>query len=129
MGLPFVDVILFNNEAELLRYRLQLHAPLFTHFVVVEADLAFSSGRRKQLHAHSALKSLAGTFNVSVVQVPFTRQERDAKVGMVSRSEFLDLKHRVEQGDKFAYSAYMQIEVLSTYSSNPNSSTELMVDH
>ena len=73
---------MFNDEAEMLRYRIRLHAPFVSAFVVVESAITFS-GRPKPLHAQQALQSLTSEeragLNVSVVQVPFSSVERTSR--------------------------------------------------
>ena len=49
---PWVDVALFSNEADLLRYRLRLHASFASHTLVVEGNVTHA-GRLKPLLAES----------------------------------------------------------------------------
>ena len=78
----WVDVIMFNDEADMLRYRIRLHAPFVSAIVVVESTLTFS-GKPKSLHAQRALQDLSDTeraaINISVVQVRFSAEERAAR--------------------------------------------------
>ena len=59
---PFVDVFRFNDELDMLEYRLRLMSPMVDTFAVVECDVT-DSGAPKPLHAHQLLMSRA----VSVV--------------------------------------------------------------
>ena len=51
---PLIDVFLVNDEVDMLRYRLQLHAPITRQVVIVEANLTFT-GIPKPLHVRDTL--------------------------------------------------------------------------
>ena len=55
---PLVDVIVFNDEVDMLRYRIRLHAPIVSTFVVIESAVTFS-GLTKQLHAQRVFDEIA----------------------------------------------------------------------
>lgn len=55
--LPFVDVCLYNGEADILRYRIKLHAPFTSAFVIVESNVTFS-GKPKQTTSKAFRKDL-----------------------------------------------------------------------
>ena len=55
---PFVDVFRFNDELDMLDYRLRLMSPMVDTFAVVECDVT-DSGVPKPLHAHQLLMSRA----------------------------------------------------------------------
>ena len=57
---PFVDVFRFNDELDMLEYRLRLMSPIVDTFAVVECDVT-DSGAPKMLHAHQLLMSRAGS--------------------------------------------------------------------
>ena len=49
-----VDVVLFNDEIDMLAYRLQLHSPIASHFLIVESNVTHV-GQPKPLHGARAL--------------------------------------------------------------------------
>lgn len=57
---PFVDVFRFNDELDMLEYRLRLMSPMVDTFAVVECDVT-DSGAPKPLHAHQLLMSRAAS--------------------------------------------------------------------
>eukprot|EP00966_Prymnesium_polylepis_P083308 1929955-Prymnesium_polylepis.1 len=54
LTVPFIDLFPFNDEVDMLDYRLRLHASFVDTFVIVETGLTYS-GEPKPLHAHEAL--------------------------------------------------------------------------
>ena len=73
--LPLIDVVLFNDELPMLKYRLRLHKHFVSRFVIVESNLTFT-GRPKLLHARKYAE--AGGFegyDVLALQVPYTQSE------------------------------------------------------
>ena len=70
-----VDVVILNDEIDLLRYRLQLHATLMQTTVVVEANVTFS-GKPKPLFARESLTAAEVTEHaIILLQVPFSAAE------------------------------------------------------
>ena len=69
---PLIDLFPFNDEVDMLLYRLRLHSALVDTFVIVESTVTYSGGA-KPLHAHEALRSLADRAAWSApVDVPAT---------------------------------------------------------
>lgn len=54
-----VDLFPFNDETDMLVYRLKLHAPFVSTFVIVECACAYN-GSPKPLHAHELLRQMHG---------------------------------------------------------------------
>ena len=52
---PWVDVIIFGHEVDMLRYRLKVHEPLFSAVIVVESNTTHGDGRPKPLYAREML--------------------------------------------------------------------------
>ena len=70
---PLLDVFLINDEIEMLRYRLALHAPLAVRTIVAESRWTHS-GHPKPLHARNNLTDEELVrFNIRCVDVPFPR--------------------------------------------------------
>ena len=80
--LPLVDVFIFNDEEDMLLYRLRLHASFgFAKFIVVESNITFS-GIPKTLRAQSILSTWVARpigLQITVLEVPFTVKERTSK--------------------------------------------------
>ena len=107
--LPLVDVIPFHDEIEMLQYRIRLHAPYVSVFVVCESNMTYS-GLPKPFHAAHALSALEGILpRIMVVQVPFSAAERRATnpwIRELAQRQFVKQllhstfpRHRVYVGD------------------------------
>lgn len=66
--LPFVDVCLYNDEADTLRYRIKLHAPFTSAFVIVESNITFS-GKPKQTTSEAFRKELREEMTPAVATI------------------------------------------------------------
>lgn len=75
---PLVDIVLFNDELPMLDYRLRLHSPIVSKFVIVESNITFK-GRPKPLYAQRYLESGGfEKYDVLVLQVPFSRRDLES---------------------------------------------------
>lgn len=72
---PIIDIFMFNDEVDMLLYRLQLHGPYVSTFVVVESSMTHA-GKQKPLLASRAVHELQHRYDVQIESVPFTITEQ-----------------------------------------------------
>ena len=85
--LPWVDVILFGHELDLLRYRLKVHESIFAATVVVEANLTHTY-QPKPLHARESLtQEEIERYRITLITVPMPPdpKHRRTSTGMIKR--------------------------------------------
>lgn len=86
LGLPLIDMMTANDEIPMLRYRLQLHAPLAVKTIILESNLSHS-GAPKPLHVHNALTAEEiERYHVEVINVPFSAELRGRMAGCTNSS-------------------------------------------
>lgn len=68
-----VDIILFNDELDMLNYRLWLHNSFVEEFIIVEARLTFS-GDPKPLYAYENFKNHTLKSKITFVEVDLSSQ-------------------------------------------------------
>ena len=84
-GLPLIDMMTANDEIPMLRYRLQLHAPLAVKTIILESNL--SHWVRQPLHVHNALTAEEiERYHVEVINVPFSAELRGRMAGCTNSS-------------------------------------------
>mmetsp|Transcript_56436 Transcript_56436/g.125982 ORF Transcript_56436/g.125982 Transcript_56436/m.125982 type:complete len:96 (+) Transcript_56436:136-423(+) len=62
---------MFNDEVDMLRFRLNLHAPVASTFVVVQSNLTFS-GKPKELYAQRVLDEAVASDQVRQRRIVLT---------------------------------------------------------
>ena len=71
-----IDVFVANDEIDMVRYRLRLHASVTVRFIIAESNLTHT-GKSKPLHIRSALsEEELQRYNVRLLAVPFTSDQR-----------------------------------------------------
>jgi hypothetical protein len=94
-AIPFVDVSLLNDEVDMLRYRIMLHAPFVSHFVVVECNRTFA-GKPKPVLGDEVKQDILklgkpySSLNITVLQLPpvaavYTKTHKFFEQEMASR--------------------------------------------
>jgi len=73
--LPWVDVVIFNNELDTLRYRMAMHSALFSAVMIIEANLTHSGTPKPLVAKQSLLQEELTKYGAEVLEVPFTRAE------------------------------------------------------
>ena len=70
-----LDVFLANDEVDMVRFRLRLHSPVTTRFIIAESNYTHT-GTPKPLHMRDSLAPSELTrYNVRLVVVPFTDKQ------------------------------------------------------
>ena len=83
-----IDICMFNDELDVLRYRFKLHSAFAQAFLVVESNLTWS-GLPKKLVATDALTAEELTrYNVWIVTVPFPEALHSKKLSNWRREVF-----------------------------------------
>ena len=112
---PWVDVVLFGHEVDMLRYRLKVHAPIFSAVVIVESNLTHT-GLPKPLYARDSLTAEEiALYGITLVNVPLHEIKRkrqldgSARINMAREqsqrkfiNEWLSVnypRHRVHMSD------------------------------
>lgn len=81
---PLLDVFLINDELDMMRYRLALHAPLAARTIIAESRWTHS-GQPKPLHAAASLTARElRTYNIRLLDVPYTRPEQLGSNGVLA---------------------------------------------
>ncbi len=90
----FVDVFPFNDEIAMLRYRLQLHAPLAIRTIIAESQWTFS-GARKPLHALASLTAdEIAKYRIHLLDMPLSAHN-ESRASFSTRASFsIEITHR-----------------------------------
>lgn len=67
---PTVDVVLFNDEVDMLRYRVRLHSTIFSHTVVAQSNLTLSSLPKPMHGARAFSPSERALLGITLLDVP-----------------------------------------------------------
>lgn len=71
-----LDVFLLNDEVEMMRYRLALHAPITLRTLIIECACTFT-GKRKPLYARESLSaSEIAAHRIRLIEIPCTPGKR-----------------------------------------------------
>lgn len=71
LALPLIDMMTAHDEIPMLRYRLQLHAPLAVKTIILESNLSHA-GYPKPLHVRNALTQYEiEKYKIELINVPF----------------------------------------------------------
>lgn len=112
--LPLIDIFMINDEVEMMRTRLALHAPVTRRFIILESNVTFS-GRSKPLHARLNLTAdECEQYNVVVLNVELSSSQRYNAQRVVSRTAGKSVEWARELGQRAYVNRLVEEQVLAT---------------